>query len=178
MEAYTGTGRWYLECPSLLLRRSAWEWVRITNRVQGPWGPLIITPQETNYDCCYRKEIQRSALSLQLSGMQARQWVPIDAHFSSYCKPTTYPATAGTKPSETRTKFTKGVQSRGRMRQEDDDRCVHDVRGAQGSYGSTEKKRLHQAKEESSWTRGGGDTGSYWRGDNKGPEVFTKMKTT
>lgn len=97
------------------------------------------------------------------------------APFSSYCKPTTHPATAGTKPSEARTKFTKSVQSRGRMRQ-DDDRYVHDIRGAQGCYGSTEKKRLHQAKEDSSWMRGGGDTGSYWRGDNKGPEVFTKKR--
>lgn len=64
--------------------------------------------------------------------------------------PTTDPATAGTKPSATRTKCTKSVQPRGRISQEDDDRRVHDVRGAQGCYGSTEKKRLRQAKEEQS----------------------------
>ena len=46
----------------------------------------------------------------------------------------------------------QGVQSRGRIRQEDDDRCVNGVRGAQGCRGSTEKKRLHQAKEE--WSVG------------------------
>ena len=46
----------------------------------------------------------------------------------------------------------QGVQSRGRIRQEDDNRCVNGVRGTQGCCGNTEKKCLHQAKEE--WSVG------------------------
>ena len=92
-----------------------------------------------------RSEIKRSEISLKLSEMLARQRVPIAVHLNSYCMPTTFLALAGTKPSETRAKFTKSLQSRGKIRQEDEDRYVNDVRGGQGCYRSTtDKEQLNQ----------------------------------
>lgn len=77
---------------------------------KGPGGRLSSVPRGLTRNVNVVKEgseTKRSEISLKLSEMFARQWVPIVVRLNSYCIPTTFLALAGTKPSETRAKFTK-----------------------------------------------------------------------